>query len=238
MVGWVKPSAGRGWRCRLETERVLGLTVLAAAVPDGGGAWNKGAERRWRSAARQLRRKGCRRALAPEGFPYWPQLRQAGLSPVSAGGLCAALAGPLTVAALAERGIAPQRAAVLLRGSGVDRSFFQAALFLCPRVRRLSLRAGAEGAALERYLQQTYGIPVLSPGPGWRPDVTVDLSPGAEAGDLALWGERPDLGGLSLTAAELPPGADRLQLLALLWETGRVRDEEIEIITSSKVQMT
>lgn len=239
MVGWVIPGAGKGWRRGLRTERLMGLTVLAAEVGEKRGWDGKGTERSCRAAARQLRRKGCRRTLAPEGFAYWPQLRQAGLSPVAAGGMCAALAGPLALAALAERGKEPRTASVLLRGSGVDRDFFEAALFLCPKVRRLSLWAGAEGEALARYLQRTYGAPILTPGPGWRPDLTVDLSPLEGTGDLALWGERPELGGLSLTtAAALPDGPDRLSLLALLWETGRVRTGELEIITSQKAQMT
>ena len=36
----------------------------------------------------------------------------------------------------------------------------------------------------------------------------------------------------------LPPDVDGLSLLALLWETHRVKTEDIEIFPSSKVQMT
>lgn len=238
MVGWVIPGGGSGWRPRLRVERLMGLAVLAAEVPERRGWDGKGTERGCRAAARQLRRKGCRRVLAPEGFSYWPQLRQAGLSPVWAGGMCAALAGPLAEAALVQRGKDPLQSSVLLRGGRVDQDLFRAALFLCPKVRRLSLWAGEEGEELARYLQRTYGVPMLSPGPGWRPDVTVDLSPAEEGGDLVLCGERPALGALSLTAEKLPDGPDRLSLLALLWETGRVKTDEIEIITSSEGQMT
>lgn len=233
MVGWLVPRQG-GWRTRWGERQVMGLPLVTAEVPVG-----RGMERRWVGAARRLRQAGCRRVITPPDFSHWAALRRVGLAPVAAGSMTAALAAPLVLKMLEQRSCPPLRASVLLRGRRVDQSLFQAALALCPQVRRLAVWAGPEGEALSRDLHRRWGLPVVERGADWRADVTVEFARPESPADLILWGERPALGGLTLgLSAALPAEAEPLSLLALLWETRRIALDDIEIFTIPKVQMT
>lgn len=233
MVGWLIPGEGL-WRTAVEERDLMGVRVLAAHVPRQGKTPGT-----WRKAARRLHREGCRRVLTPPEMPYWPVLREEGLGPVPAGTMSASLAAPLILRLLEVQGCPAERASVVLRGQRVDQALFQAAMDLCPKVRRLAVWAGEEGEELSRDLHRLCGLPVVEPGSGWKADVTAEFAKPTQPADLILWGERPVLGGLTLgLKEELPPDVDGLSLLALLWETRRVKEEDIEIFPSSKVQMT
>ena len=89
-----------------------------------------------------------------------------------------------------------------------------------------------EGEELAAWLREEYGAAVLPPGTA--ADVTACFGPaGGESGGavLRLYGPAPQLDGLRLLPEEgtLPPGLAPLPLLALLWECGRLRPEQIRI---------
>ena len=233
MVGWLVPGEGL-WRTAAEERDLMGVRVLAARVPRQGKTPGS-----WRKAARRLRREGCRPGVAPPAPPPWGPLPGGGGAPVPGGGQSAALAAPLILHLLEARGCPAERASVVLRGQRVDQALFHAAMELCPRVRRLAVWAGEEGEELARDLHRLWGLPVVTPGAGWKADVTAEFAKPTQPADLILWGERPVLSGLTLgRKGGLPPDVDGLSLLALLWETHRVKTEDIEIFPSSKVQMT
>ena len=128
------------------------------------------------------------------------------------------------MAALDRQGIAPDRATVALRGMRADRDMALTAARLCREVRYLVIAAPRGGEELARWLRQEFGIPVL---PAEEPaQLALRFHPQApeeEQEALELFGLRPSLGGLRLSAPGLAEeDREDLPLLAALWERGRL----------------
>ena len=213
---------GRG---RPEAARLYGLPVLRAEV-DSAGFWG---EHRLRRAGRALRRNGVLRVLAPEDL--LPLLGELGLRRVDPEPFVRAQAAPLALAALERRGLAPDRAAVALRGVRTDLDFLRTAEALCPKVRSLIIDAAHGGRELARRLRLEYGVPILPEGE--RGQAALVFQAGCsrrEETALELFGPRPRLAGLTLTVPRLEEGdREDLCLLAALWEGGRLGPEDIKI---------
>ena len=216
------PGGGR----RAERSDLYGLQVLrCAADPDG---WL--GERRLRKAGKALYRGGARRTLAPEGFTRWDLIGACGLTPVDPAPFLRAQSVPLALEALERQGEAPDRAVVALRGLWADREMARAAAALCPRVRHLIISAPRGGQELARWLRWEFGIPILPEGGEAQVSLCfqpVDSSPGMR---LELYGNRPDLGGLALTAPALAePDRGDLSLMTALWEGGFLGPDGVKI---------
>lgn len=213
---------GRG---KPEAVNLYGLTVLRAEV-DRSGFWG---ERRLRRAGRALRRNGVLRVLAPEEL--LPRLGELGLRRVDPEPFVRAQSVPLALALLERQGLAPDRAAVALRGLRVDRDFLRTAEELCPRVRSLIIDAPRGGRELAQRLRWEYGVPILPEGERGQAALVFQADcPRHEETALELFGPRPRLAGLTLSVPRLD-ARDRedLPLLAALWEGGRLRPEDIKI---------
>lgn len=235
MVGRMVFQMAKRPKLVLAAETVAGLTLLRAEVAAPDGLKEDRLERRVDRAAAQLARRGVRRVLAEEEFPWWPVLAARGLGPVEIGPLAQAMAAPLILSALRRQGAAAENATVALAGRRVSRPMFRAAEELRGAVRRLAVAAPEGGEALANYLRAQFGMPVLGAEGARAAQVTACFSP--DAGErhgtvLELWGAMPKLGGLGLTCAlELPGGqAEKLRFLTLLWENGRIDTGEIAVI--------
>lgn len=205
--------------------RLYGLTVLRSEA-DRSGPWG---ERRLRRAGRALRREGVMRVLAPEDL--LPLLEGLGLRRVDPDPFVRAHSAPLALAALERLGLAPDRAAVALRGLRADRDMLRAAEELCPKVRSLIIDAPRGGRELARQLRREHGVPILPEGERGQAALIFQAGcPRREEVSLELFGPLPRLAGLTLTAPKLE-GGDRedLPLLAALWEGGQLRPEDIKI---------
>lgn len=218
MVGQLVLSPrGRG---RAEAGSLYGLKVLRAEA-DPEGFW---AGHRLSRAGRGLRLGGAVRVLVPAGFSGWPVLERFGLRPVDPAAFVRAQSVPLALEALERQGVAPDRATVALRGQRADREMLRTAAQLCPKVRRLVVDAPQGGGELAKWLRREFGVPILpreEPG-----EAALVFQPGPvprETACLELYGPRPSLAGLTLTAPALAE-EDRadLPLLAALWEGGRL----------------
>lgn len=215
---------GRG---RAEEGGLYGLRILRAEA-DRSGFWG---EHRLRRAGKSLRLGGALRVLAPRGFDRWPLLRELGLRPVDTEYFVRAQSVPLVLEALERRGLAPDRATVALRGLRADREMARTAAELCPRVRRLVVDAPKGGQELAQWLRQEFGIPILPEGE--RGQVALGFQAGCprrEETFLELYGQNPELAGLTITAEGLSEeDRDDLPVLAALWEGGRLGRKDIKI---------
>lgn len=241
MVGIMEWKEERGRRVRMERDWLLGLPCQRVTVPVREEMRERVRLRRVAKGARELVRRGVRRVLTPAAFPYWDALNEAGLRSVDPEAFSQALAVPLTLAALARQDCAPERAAVLLSGRRVDHAVFRAAETLCPMVRHLSVDAGDEGEELADWLRAEFGAAVRPAG-GTEANVALCFGPEIAPARTVfrLWGPEPDLAGFLpvLAAGGLPSGLDRLPLLALLWEEGRVSVKQLRILPPNSRQLT
>lgn len=213
---------GRG---RAAAGRLYGLNVLRAET-NPEGFWG---ERRLRRAGRDLRLGGAVRVLVPRDFARWPVLEQFGLRPVDPAPFLRAQSVPLVLEALERRGLSPDRATVALRGERADGDMFRTAAGLCPRVRSLVIDAPRGGGELAAWLRQEYGVPILPAGEAGQAALEFQTGrPRREEICLELYGPRPDLTGLTLSAPELArEDREDLPLLAALWEGGKLRQVKI-----------
>ncbi len=216
-------AKGRGGAQRVELGPLAAVRWTLYA-PVGLAPWRL--RRRLRKAERALARAGAGRVVLGADFPYRDRL--ALLRPVDPLPMLRACADVLALGALAAEGVPPRRGRVALSAPRLCPELTGAAGRLCPRVRGLVIDApGGEDYA--RYLQARFGLPVspLSAGA----DVTAAFGPGG-----GRWGrsvelyEGGSLGGLTLRArgVELPEGCGD-QVLALLWERGEVRREDLTV---------
>ncbi len=241
MIGIVEHKGGRGRRPRVERRGLMGLSCLWTEIPVNERLRDKARLRRVRRGAEELVRAGVRRVLTAAEFSDWSELKGAGLRPVETETFCQMLAAPLALAALGVLGRPPERAAVLLRGASVGPALIRAAEQLCPRVRDLAVDAGAEGEELAAWLRAEFGAAVRPPETTGA-DVVLCFGPGEPAGRIVfrLYGPKPDLAGFfpAPQGLNLPGGLDRLPLLALLWETGRISKEGLKILPPNTKLLT
>lgn len=216
-----------GGRGRAEPGRLYGLSVLRAEA-DPAGFWG---ERRLRRAGKGLRRGGVLRVLVPGDFDRWPALALFGLRPVEVDAFVRNQSATLALELLERRGLTPDRAVVALRGVRADRDMARSAAALCRQVRGLVVDAPRGGEELAAWLRREFGIPVLPPGEGchaalcFHPDC-----PQREGEALELYGPRPRLAGLALSAPRLAEeDRENLPLLSALWEGGKLGPDDIKI---------
>lgn len=215
---------GRG---KPEAVRLYGLPVLRSEV-DRSGLWG---DRRLRGAGKRLRMGGVFQVLTPSDFDRWPLLEQFGLRRVDPEPFVRAQSASLALTALERLGLAPDRAAVALRGLRADRDMLRAAEELCPKVRGLVIDAPRGGRELAQRLRREYGVPILPEGARGQAALVFHAGcPQREEASLELFGPQPRLAGLTLTVPRLEEGdREDLSLLAALWEGGRLRPEDIKI---------
>lgn len=225
MIGRISMDGGRRIQCARES--ILDMPFLHVALP------RNCRPRHVRRAGRLLAKAGVRRAVVPAGFPYWNILEKCGVGRVEPGDFCRACAAPIALAALAD----PASATVILRGERVTRAMRMAALALCPQVRNLLVAAPVGGGALQAELRREYGVPALDDRPGRAADLAVHFSPSPGEGRrvLDLSGPCPGLDEFTISRAPgpLPEGTDRLPLMAVLWENGRISPGEVTVIPIS-----
>lgn len=233
MLGVVccRPGARRGRPVR---DALLGLPVWRLDL-DTDGCF---ARHRTLRGGRRLVRLGVRRVLLPEDLDYRTQLEQMGLVPIEPTGLYTALAGPLTLAALTGRGEEPCRAGVILCATRADEQFVRAARFLCPQVKRLTLCVQRGGESLAARLYREFGAAVELGGEGQRLRVCFEGTDDPEALDV----RRPQLRMPGLVLAvpglELPLHWPGDCVLTALWQSGRIRTEQMEVLWSEKKTLT
>ena len=223
MVGQLVLTDKKG-RFRLE-QRALGpLPALRAAVylPEGLAPWRM--RRRLRRAERALVRAGVRRVVLAEDFPYGALLTA--LRPVDVLPLRRGCADVLALGALEAAGVSPRRGRVALSAPRLCPELERAAERLCPQVRGLLIDAPG-GGEYARYLQARFGLPIRPASAG--ADVTLAFGPGGGRwGRCAELYEGGELGGLALEleGEELPEDCAE-QVLALLWEQGKLERENL-----------
>ena len=241
MVGIMAWKAEKGRRVRVERDWLLGLPCQRATVPVREGMRERTRLRRVARGARELVRRGVRRVLTQAEFPCWEALEEAGLRSVETEAFCQMLAPALALAALRCQDRRPEQAAVLLSGTGVSPALLRAAEQLCPQVRDFMVDAGEEGEELAAWLRAEFGAAVRPPE-GMKADVTLCFGPSPAAGETVfrLCGPTPDLAGFlpAVRGEMLPAGLDRLPLLALLWEEGRIGQEQLNVLPPNTKLLT
>lgn len=214
-------------------ERIMiaGLSVLRVRMAPGARWEGRRAER----AGRLLRKRGVRRILPLREFAWGDRLSACGLAPVDPLPLYQTMAPELVMALLARRGVSPRAACVLLRGQWAQGPLAQAAIALCPTVRRVRLDVSGGGDRLERELYARFGA-ACDPGEGV-PDVCVRFDGPAEEGTLCLSPGGIDLCGLRLAAPapDMPQALKRDCVLTALWQAGALSTDGIAVTGEGEI---
>ena len=228
MLGYiVYPAARFG----TEEFRLAGAAFLRVELP-ARRPWRM--ERLIRRAVRRLGERGVRRAVFPVDFPYTASFAGRGVLPVSDLALRRAVAAETLLCRMAAAGEDPRRSAAALLAAAPTGEVGRLLRELAPRVRYLSLWAGAGSEGLAADLRWELGLALrVAPPP--------ELFRGAEgalllrepppeaplpAVSLPLWeGSRGDLTPyFSLPPAEGSPAPD--QLLGALFAAGGIKKED------------
>ena len=198
--------------------QMAGVWFAAAAVPERGLL----ARYRRRFVWRRLHRWGVRRCVLPEVLET--EAARWGIFPVEVQRLRQAL-----LPQLLDRQGDLRRKTAALRAEHVTAAVAEAAAVLARRVRYLSLEIGSGGEELERLLWERFGLTACGVG---QAAVTVSFG-GAPSGSTICLGEdcrRYQKLTYRLTAGE--PGEELPeQLLAVLFEAGEIKKEQIRVKT-------
>ncbi len=202
---------GSGHKVELTVEQIHTLPVLSVGLPPLA----RRPERAVKKGARLLCREGVTRVLAPPDFPWWGELMCAGLRPVETRDLRCMLAPIWVRAQLDGRSIPREQAVLCLKGERYEPILESLTRVLCPLVRSMVFRVpGGETAA--KRLRLEMGMPIL-PNDFSQVQLTLQLADG------------PVLTGAEITlpGRKLPADCDAVALISVLWETGRIKSEEI-----------
>ena len=207
-----------GGPAAVSRRQMAGMWFAAATVPERGFL----VRHRRRFVWRKLRRWGVRRCVLPETLEQ--EAARWGILPVEVHRLRQAL-----LPQLLDRQGDLRRKTAALRAEHVTAAVADAAMVLARRVRYLSLEVGGGGEELERVLWERFGLTACRVGPA---AVTVSFG-GAPSGNTICLGEdcrRYQELTYCLTAGdrenEMPE-----QLLAVLFEAGEIKKEQIRVKT-------
>lgn len=235
LLTWTPPERGAHQRgVRIQERTVLGIRTLEAEILRGPRTPEAVLRRRVAGAAKKLWKRGCRQAVLPEDFPYSDQLGQ--LRPVSALPLRQALAADWVRWALIRQGTAAAGARVAVCADHLTGEVVRTVTELSLRHRYVLLDLPYGGEELCRQLRREYGVSVVlrpSQEQMAAADAAALFAPRAAAGRMALavYQEDQPLPPISLPPAlesQMPAGANREQVLALLRESGRFGQVSLE----------
>ncbi len=224
MVGQIiyRQEKGREKPC---WKTVCTLPVLTISLFEQPGLSPKRLDKRLERLERIFLDAGVNRVILSSQFPHTERLRY--VRAISVVPFYRAAADILVLKLLERRGILPRQSRVALTAQRPCPELIQTANSLCRSVREVRIDLpGGEGERLARSLQRQFGVPVVPPGV----PVDVTLSFGGGAGDLQLWEEEFSLSGLRLKADGVEPPAEiEQQVLALLWERGRLKRDDLQV---------
>ena len=209
MLGRVRWGSGR--KVALKREDLLGLPVLLAELPRN----SRRPERNVKQSAELFRKKRVTRVLTPPEFPWWAILVRAGLQPVETRRLRIVLAPAWVEVQLERRNIRPTDAVLCLQGEKTEYDMELIARELCPLVRNLILDFPG-GYETANRLRRELGIPIL---PRECPNAHLTLR--LDEGPLLIGAK------FALKDKTLPDDCEADSLISALWESGRVKTEEI-----------
>ena len=198
--------------------RIEGVWFMAAVLPESGILLRL----RRRFVWRKLRRCGVRRCVMPETLEH--EAARWGILPVEVQRLRQAL-----LPQLLDRQGDLRRKTAALQAAHVTAAVANAAMVLARRVRYLSLEIGSGREVLERILWERFGLTVCGVG---QAAVTVSFG-GAPSGNTICLGEDCRCYQrltYRLTAGE-PENEVPEQLLAVLFEAGEIKKEQIRVKT-------
>ena len=198
--------------------RIEGVWFMAAVLPESGILLRL----RRRFVWRKLRRCGVRRCVMPETLEH--EAARWGILPVEVQRLRQAL-----LPQLLDRQGDLRRKTAALQAAHVTAAVANAAMVLARRVRYLSLEIGSGREVLERILWERFGLTVCGVG---QAAVTVSFG-GAPSGNTICLGEdcrRYQRLTYRLAAGE-PENEVPEQLLAVLFEAGEIKKEQIRVKT-------
>lgn len=198
--------------------RIEGVWFMAAVLPESGILLRL----RRRFIWRKLRHRSVRRCVMPEMLEA--EAARWGILPVEVCRLRQAL-----LPQLLDRQGDLRRKTAALQAEYVTAAVAEAAVLLARRVRYLSLEIGSGREVLERILWERFGLTVCGVG---QAAVTVSFG-GAPSGNTICLGEdcrRYQRLTYRLTAGE-PENEVPEQLLAVLFEAGEIKKEQIRVKT-------
>ena len=198
--------------------RIEGVWFMAAVLPESGILLRL----RRRFIWRKLRHRGVRRCGMPEMLEA--EAARWGILPVEVCRLRQAL-----LPQLLDRQGDLRRKTAALQAEYVTAAVAEATVLLARRVRYLSLEIGSGREMLERILWERFGLTVCGVG---QAAVTVSFG-GAPSGNTICLGEdcrRYQRLTYRLTAGE-PENEVPEQLLAVLFEAGEIKKEQIRVKT-------
>ncbi len=198
--------------------RIEGVWFMAAVLPESGILLRL----RRRFIWRKLRHRGVRRCVMPEMLEA--EAARWGILPVEVCRLRQAL-----LPQLLDRQGDLRRKTAALQAEYVTAAVAEAAVLLARRVRYLSLEIGSGREVLERILWERFGLTVCGVG---QAAVTVSFG-GAPSGNTICLGEdcrRYQRLTYRLMAGELENEVPE-QLLAVLFEAGEIKKEQIRVKT-------
>ena len=219
-----REEKGRG-SSDLHDYGTLPVMTVTVCAPPAMALWRK--RRRMRRAVRALHQAEVRQVIWPENCPW--SLQEAGFVGIEVESLYQAQADRLALGALAGLGIPPGEGRVALVAQRLTIPLQRTAQRLCPRVKGLLIQVPGTGEDYARWLHGQYGLPVAPAGAG--AEVTVAFSPGGPRWGrcLEVYGDCR-LDGLRLTAPGLDLPEDLEEpLLAVLWERGEIRGEDLAV---------
>lgn len=219
---------------RLKEISVLHTRFLCARMSRSRRTPEGMLHRRVKSAGQRLLRQGVERVVLPVDVSV--SALPEGLRPVSTVPLRRALAAEWAGELLRLRDLRPGCARLLVTAGGLSPQVVRAVTELSLRHRYLLLAVPYGGEELARRLRREYGVSVLldpSPAQQAEADLHIAFDPADHQGGgfLPLYDETVPLPLLlpPEVEARLPEGAERGQLVSVLWEQGALRPGQVSI---------
>ncbi|MDD3347289.1 hypothetical protein [Oscillibacter sp.] len=239
LILWTTAEKGKR-AVRIAERSCLHMRFVCAEISRTARTPEAVVRRRVSSAAKRLGKLGVNTAVLPECFAYESQLEKYGIRRASTLALRRRVAAEWVRVELAQQGKPTGSARVAVAADQLTGEAVRTITELVLRHRYVLVDLPRGGEELCRQLRRDYGVSLLL-GPSKEQmedaEALVLFSPRTELAKknavvLPLYDETAPLPGLSLPPAlegQLPAGADRGQLLAVLQDAGALKPGQISL---------
>lgn len=224
MVGLLEWEGTKILLVEMTPERLYGLSIVRIKLSKR----QMGLQFRLQKMCQLLRQQKITRLLVPESFEHWEFIAGFGMREINLMGFLQYLGGERLLFGLKQWEIDPKKACIAIQGTRVTPQMEQIVLELAPKVRDIAINVPHGGRELADRLHYEFGMAPAFDGKRILATLSFSKEKDEMQKNTVFADKIEEYRGINSKNITILEDTHKLELLCLLWETGKIKKSEIE----------